>query len=136
VAGQRGRGEAGEAGQAIVELALLLPLLALLLLLVLDFGRAFSTSIALANAAREGARYCALNQQGNPDKTAGTRERVRGELEGRAALVESATTCETVAPGQPATVVAEATFTPLTQLIEALSGGPVRLHAAATMVAW
>jgi len=46
----------GEAGQNLVETALVLPLLLLVLAGIVDFGRAFTTYIAIANAAREGAR--------------------------------------------------------------------------------
>ena len=44
-------------GQALLEFALALPVLLLLLFGVLEFGRAFSTKIAMENAAREGAHY-------------------------------------------------------------------------------
>jgi Flp pilus assembly protein TadG len=120
----------GEAGQATVELALVLPLLALLLLIVVDFGRVFSVRIALANAAREGARYCALH----PGDTAGTRARVRGELGGQVTTDESVTTCPAVTSGQPATVTVQATFAPLTPVITNLTGGAITLQAPATMV--
>jgi Flp pilus assembly protein TadG len=44
-------------GQALVEFALALPVLLLLIFGVLEFGRAFTTKIAMENAAREGAHY-------------------------------------------------------------------------------
>ena len=44
-------------GQDLVEFALVLPLLLLIVIGVLDLGRVFFASIALANVAREGARY-------------------------------------------------------------------------------
>jgi Flp pilus assembly protein TadG len=51
-----------ERGQSMVELALMLPLLCALVLIIVDAGRLFGSYSALANAAREGARYCSLNK--------------------------------------------------------------------------
>ena len=51
-------------GQGLAELALILPLLLTILLGTLDLGRAFYTYIALTNAAREAARYAAVNDSG------------------------------------------------------------------------
>jgi Flp pilus assembly protein TadG len=48
-------------GQAMVEFALILPALMVLMLGIFEFGRAVYTSNALANAAREGARYGIIN---------------------------------------------------------------------------
>ena len=48
-------------GQNLAEFALLLPLLLTLVLGTLDIGRAFYTYVSLTNAAREAARYGALN---------------------------------------------------------------------------
>ena len=49
-------------GQGLVELVLLLlPLLLTILFGTIDLGRAFYTYIALTNAAREAARYAAVN---------------------------------------------------------------------------
>ncbi len=44
-------------GQAMTEFALLLPIMLMLVLGIFEFGRAFYYYSALANAAREGARY-------------------------------------------------------------------------------
>lgn len=48
-------------GQQLVELALVLPILLLILLGTLDLGRVFHTQVALTNAAREAARFAAVN---------------------------------------------------------------------------
>lgn len=53
-------------GQSIVELAIVLPLLLLILLGCLDLGRAFAVRMALANGAREGARYAAKFPTADP----------------------------------------------------------------------
>jgi hypothetical protein len=49
--------EPRQRGQDLVEFALVIPLLLLIVIGVLDLGRAFFASIAVANVAREGARY-------------------------------------------------------------------------------
>lgn len=129
-----------EAGQAAVELALVLPLLVLILMLIVDFGRVFTTYVALTNAAREGARYCALQHVRPPasaaTNTAGTQDRVQGELDGRIIADTTATECLSVARGQPVTVTVRATFSPLTPFITELAGGPITVQAPATMVVW
>lgn len=48
-------------GQGMVELVIVLPALLIILFGTLDLGRAFYTYIALTNAAREAARYAAVN---------------------------------------------------------------------------
>jgi len=48
-------------GGAAVELALILPILVTLVLGAIDFGRFVSLYIAVANAARAGAQYGAMN---------------------------------------------------------------------------
>ena len=58
-----------EQGGAMVELAVVLPVLVLIAIGVMDYGRVYFTSIAVANAARAGAEYgTALT--GNQNKTA------------------------------------------------------------------
>ncbi len=51
------RMQSGTAAQELVELAILFPLLMLIAFGVLDLGRLFHSSITIANAAREGARF-------------------------------------------------------------------------------
>ncbi len=67
-----------KAGQSLVELALTLPILLLLLVGVVDLGRVFNMSVALANGSREGARYGIIN----PADPAGTLARVKAEALG------------------------------------------------------
>jgi Flp pilus assembly protein TadG len=52
-----GRFRRSEFGGAAIELAVVSPLLLLLLIGVVDYGRAFYTSITVSNAARAGAEY-------------------------------------------------------------------------------
>jgi hypothetical protein len=53
---------ASRRGQALVEFALVFPIAMLLLLAVFDVGRAVFAYNGLTNAAREGARFAAVNQ--------------------------------------------------------------------------
>ncbi len=57
----RGRRPHGQAGQSLVEFALIVPILLMIFLGVLDLGRSFYTYISLTNAAREAARFAAVN---------------------------------------------------------------------------
>jgi Flp pilus assembly protein TadG len=59
-----------EQGAAMVELAIILPVLLMLVVGIIEFGRAYSTQVAIQAAAREGARELALGQ---PDVDARTR---------------------------------------------------------------
>jgi Flp pilus assembly protein TadG len=59
-------------GAAAAELALILPLLITLVLAAVDFGRFVSLYIALANAARSGAQYGAMNNFSSSTQTAWT----------------------------------------------------------------
>lgn len=54
----------GEDGAAAVEFALVLPVLILLIVGLIEFSLIFNTQISLTNAAREGARVMAI--QNNP----------------------------------------------------------------------
>jgi Flp pilus assembly protein TadG len=58
-----------EYGGAMVELAVVLPVLILLAIGVMDYGRVFFTSIAVANAARAGAEFGAAVTGNQNDQT-------------------------------------------------------------------
>lgn len=63
----RGR---SERGAAAVEFALILPVLILLLLGLMEYGRVYSVQISLSNAAREGARTMAIQNDAGKARTA------------------------------------------------------------------
>ena len=48
-------------GQSLAELGVLVPILLIIVLGVVDFGRAYNSSQAVANAARTGAQYAAVS---------------------------------------------------------------------------
>jgi hypothetical protein len=51
----------GETGQAALEFMLMLPLFMVFLAIMIDFGASMYGYVSIANAAREGARYGAVN---------------------------------------------------------------------------
>jgi hypothetical protein len=59
---RRRRSAASRRGQSLVEFALVFPIAVLLLMAVFDVGRAVFAYNGLTNAAREGARLAAVNQ--------------------------------------------------------------------------
>ncbi|MDQ0147906.1 MULTISPECIES: TadE/TadG family type IV pilus assembly protein [Pseudarthrobacter] len=59
-----------ERGAAAVEFAILLPLLLMLVLGTIEFGRAYNAQITLTNAARDGVRVMAINNDPTAAKKA------------------------------------------------------------------
>lgn len=51
----------GESGAEAVEFAIVVPVLLLIVIGIFQFGRAYDIKLNLTSAAREGARYLALN---------------------------------------------------------------------------
>jgi hypothetical protein len=144
---QTRRHRRGHHAQSLVEFALLLPLLALLCLGAVDLTRAFYTYIALQNASREAARVLIDFPYEYDDSvgcTAGNRE---GQpyvnvscSAGTLVIIPAANTSvnppKRVPGRQPVTVMASASFTPITPLIQQFTGGTITLRATTTMLAW
>jgi Flp pilus assembly protein TadG len=65
--------KSSERGAVAVEFALLAPVLIMLLLGIMEFGRAYNTQITLSNAAREGARVMAIENNQTAAVAAATR---------------------------------------------------------------
>ena len=57
----RSTGEAASVGQAVAEFALVFPLMLLLVLAVADFGRLYTSAIAVEDSAREAADFGAFS---------------------------------------------------------------------------
>ena len=57
----RGQKKSKELGAVAVEFALILPVFLALILGVVEFGRAFSIQVSMAEGAREAARYTAIH---------------------------------------------------------------------------
>lgn len=120
-------------GQATVELALILPVFLLIVMGVLDLGRAFYTYEAVANAAREVARQCALTKNMSTSQmgTAATNE-TGGAI---TITATSSPACDSsMVAGSPVTVTASASFTPVTTIV--ISTASITISASATMVVW
>jgi Flp pilus assembly protein TadG len=124
-------GRSGLRAQAIVEFALILPVFLLIVMMVVDLGRAFSTYDAIANAAREGARSCALFKD-----SAGATARVTSELgSGFSPTVTFSPACSsTLVAGTSVTVKVQTTFQPITVVISQITGNSIILQASATMM--
>jgi hypothetical protein len=78
-------------GQSLVEFALLLPLMLLLAIAVADFGRLFTSMIAIESAAREAADYGAMQGKLKWDSTNAT-QITQNEIEMRARTCTAAST--------------------------------------------
>lgn len=61
---------ASERGAVAVEFALLAPVLIMILLGIMEFGRAYNAQMTLTNAAREGVRVMAINNDQGDARTA------------------------------------------------------------------
>ena len=82
-------------GGAIIELAVALPLLILICIGVMDFGRVYFTSVAVANAARAGAEWGITYPQSTPFQA--TNQQNFAKLDGAEAgaiTVTSSTECK------------------------------------------
>jgi hypothetical protein len=125
-------------GQGMAEFALLLPLLLTILFGTLDLGRAFYTYIALTNAAREAARYAAVND------TNASISQVQGELTVPAGSDVSGCAAGTLTfsgsgggRGKPYTVQVSCRFalvTPFMSAILGATGNRITIRSTATFV--
>lgn len=68
-------------GQALAEFALILPLILFFIAGIIEFGRAWNIKQAVTDAAREGARYTVVKDDGMPTLAA-----VQAKIEERLAL--------------------------------------------------
>lgn len=64
-----------ERGAVAVEFALILPIFLMLILGIVEFGRAFSIQVSMAEGAREAARYMAIHYATESDAEDTARER-------------------------------------------------------------
>lgn len=137
----------GQNAQSLIELALIAPLLALLFLGAVDLSRAFYYYVVLENASRETARVL-IDYPAQYDDSQGCSA---GHNEAAAYVnVSCASGTLTISPAanttsspptrlpgrHPVTVTASTTFTPLTFLIQAFTGGTITIRASTTMVTW
>ncbi len=130
---QQARRHRGQAGQQLVEFALIVPVLLMVLLGVLDLGRSFYTYISLTNAAREAARFAAVNN--TPASGAQVTQEL-GAISGCAGTPTFSGT--TVVRGQPYTVTVTCQFQLVTpfmgNIVGAGAGNRVTIRSNATFV--
>lgn len=101
-------------GAAAVEFAMVVPVLLLLVLGIAEFGRAYNIQTTLSNAARDGVRVMAL--QDDPAAARDAVEYSAGHLDlGGSQISVSPTTCEATGATSPgtATVTVAYPFEPL-----------------------
>lgn len=120
-----------QAGQATAELILVLPLLLLILLGCLDLGRAFWVWLALANGAREGARYGALFPLDEPGIVQRATEEIVVEGLSAQQLRVDVIAPPTVESGAPITVTSSYTLPVLTFAL--FGGKPLSIRATSQM---
>ena len=122
-----------EKGQSLTEVALVLPVLLVILAGVLDLGRLYYVTVAITDAAAEGATYAAINPNAT-DEIIARAHTASGEL----VQIDDGTVridCPTVAAGAPVTVTVNYTFTVATPLINAIvPDGVLKLRGVATEV--
>jgi Flp pilus assembly protein TadG len=112
-----------ERGAAAVELALVLPVLLMLLFGIVEVGRGYEAKIALADAARAGARAAAVGRDPVAAVKGATSELTSTLLQVTAPTAACAT-------GQP--VAVQATY-PYTWRIPFVGEGTVTMHSTSVM---
>jgi Flp pilus assembly protein TadG len=117
-----------ERGQGLVELALFLPVLVVVVMGAVDFGRAYFAYITIANAAREGAYYAALNPTAsNASVQAIVDAEINGQLDGGARVTSVS---NNRASGAQLNVTVQHDFQAVTTAILGRHTFPVRATAA------
>jgi Flp pilus assembly protein TadG len=111
-----------ERGQSTVELALIVPIILWIALGIVDLGRVFYTYTAATNAAREGARYYAMNPNVAPSAVI---PRVQAEAAPQV-ILDSGQIRPTAPSFDVRRVEVDFTFTPIAPLISSLWGGGSR----------
>ena len=119
-------------GQSLVEAAIVMPVFLLLVLGAVDFGRAFSASLTVENAARQAAAYAAQHQA-DGSRSGGSCQRTWGGTTDVAMASASSLgiQCTNVSVNAgstdpygrtPVTVTVSATFVPFTPIVGSVLG--------------
>lgn len=119
-----------EKGQALVEMALVLPLLIILILGIIQFGIIFNNQVAVASAAREGARAASVGATQDEINAA-----VNNALSS-SALLQNVNTVITPLNrqfGQPTTVLVTARTTIIVPFLDLLLGESYEHSSEAVM---
>ncbi|TQS40725.1 TadE/TadG family type IV pilus assembly protein [Cryptosporangium phraense] len=126
--GGRRSSSGSDRGAAAIELAIILPIMLVMIFGVIDFGRLISAQATLSDAAREGARALAFNQDATlrAQKVTGT----------TGTTVTASVPCPTSGStaASTATVTVSQTFTYLTPILTLLGGSGTTKTITATGV--
>lgn len=119
-------------GQALVEFAIIGMILATMTFGVIEFGRAYYASVAVTNAARDGARVAMDPSKSTADIVTAAEESA-GSIELTSVIVDSSG-----AVGDTATVTASYDFTSTLPMISQFwGGGSLEIsHSATSRVGW
>jgi Flp pilus assembly protein TadG len=120
----------GERGAAAVEFALVVPLLLVLVLGIAEFGRAYTISTTLSNAARVGARTMALENSTGAARTA-AQGAATGVALSTGQITVTPSSCPTPSTGSTTLVTVTITY-PMT-FVTGLFGKSVTLHGTGVM---
>jgi uncharacterized membrane protein len=105
---EKGQRKDREKGQSLTEMALVLPVVLVILAVVLDLGRLYYITVALTDAAGEGATYAAIN----PKDTTGAITRAQEASGGFVQIDTGMVTVDApaIAAGAPVTVTVRYNF--------------------------
>jgi Flp pilus assembly protein TadG len=120
------RARASTSGQALTEVLIVMPLLLLLIMGAIDVGRMLFASVALEEAAQEGALFAAYNPTDeNPIRARVLSSSTAEEVTGATVTVDCV---PTPAPGT-IEVTVETDYPLITPIMAGLLGSPVTLSA-------
>ncbi|WP_416416623.1 TadE/TadG family type IV pilus assembly protein [Paenarthrobacter aromaticivorans] len=106
-----------ERGAVAVEMAILLPLLLLILVGIIEFGRVLNVQVSLTQAAREGARYAAVNYDKGGLNVSGVALAAAPSLNGLGVTVtDNASSCK---PGSNVKVTTSVSLTSMSGFLDA-----------------
>ncbi|MEE8391842.1 MAG: TadE/TadG family type IV pilus assembly protein [Anaerolineae bacterium] len=124
------KGKRKEKGQSLTEVAIALPVILLILAGVLDLGRLYYVTVALTDAAGEGAAYATINPYATDEIIARTVAASGGMVQIEADNVTI--DYPVIQAGMPVTVTVEYDFTVATPIINAIvPDGVLRLRGVA-----
>jgi len=120
-----------EKGQSMTEVALVLPVMLLILAGILDLGRLYYVTVALTDAAGEGAVYAAIRPNSADEIIARTQAASTGLVQ--IDMEKVTVDCPSLVAGQPVTVTVDYDFTVATPLINAfVPDGVIKLRGVAS----
>ncbi len=120
-------------GQALVEMAFLLPVFLLLAFGMVDLGRAFYYQEAIANAAREGARYGATTESPSSSDIATKAKAEAGALGSSLTVASNIQTVASGVDGRYVEVTVTYPFNLVTPVMQNLIGNQIVLSATNKM---